>query len=84
MVHETLFWIGVVLLVWGPAFTVLLYANGGQEGGLATEIADLEANRTLMRRWCGMLMSFFFGKGSRWLFSAAGLVLLLLLKFAGN
>lgn len=79
---ETLFWIGVVLLVWGPSFTVLFYSNGGREDKLAAAVSGLKASPSSMRRWWGMFLSLAFGKEWRWVLSALGLIVLLVLKLA--
>ena len=82
--REALFWTGIVLLAWGPGFTALFYSNGGDENKLSAAVSTLEASQKPIRRWWGKSLSLVFGKESRWVLSASGLVLLFVLKLAGE
>lgn len=80
--HETVFWTGVVLLIWGPGLTVMFYGYGGDEGELSASVARLEASRSAFVRAWGKLLALSIGRGWRWVLSACGAVLLLGLKLA--
>jgi hypothetical protein len=80
--RDVVFWIGVMSLVWGPCFTVMYYSDGGEERKLSDELAILKENQNKLRRWWGMSLSLVFGKGTRWVISAFGLVTLIALKLA--
>lgn len=80
--RESLFWLGVVLLAWAPGFSILFYANGGDEKKLLDLVSTLTSSPRLVARWWGKSLTFVLGMGSRWALSAMGLLLLLVMKLA--
>lgn len=80
--REALFWLGIVLLVWGPGFSVLFCANGGDEKKLLNVVSALEESPNSLHRWWGSSLSIVLGKGSRWALSASGFLLLFVMKLS--
>lgn len=80
---EHLFWILVLLTVWAPAFTVMYYANGGEEEKLKASVQALRQSSSLLKRLIAGACFPFVDQVGRWGVSLMGLCGLLAMKLGG-